>query len=39
MLILCAVTNASHAEGWCELTPGWSLITHGTLVDQTFKAN
>ena len=27
---------AVQAEGWCELAPGWSVVTHGTRAENIF---
>jgi len=32
-LISC---SAAHAEGWCDLVPGWSVVTHGTKSENVF---
>jgi hypothetical protein len=35
-LALLLAAPAAHAEGWCELLPGWSVVTHGTRADNVF---
>jgi hypothetical protein len=35
VLALLAST-AAKAEGWCDLAPGWTVVTHGTKADNVF---
>ena len=31
-----AGNSLAHAEEWCDLAPGWSVVTHGTKAENVF---
>jgi hypothetical protein len=33
---LAIAAPAAQAEGWCDLAPGWSVVTHGTKAENIF---
>lgn len=36
ILALVLGAPAVHAEGWCDLMPGWTVVTHGTKADNVY---
>ena len=35
-LMALFASTAARAEGWCDLAPGWTVITHGTKADNVY---
>ena len=34
--LMLLASTAARAEGWCDLAPGWTVVTHGTKADNVF---
>lgn len=35
-LAVFGCVSAANAEGWCDLEPGWTVITHGSKINNVF---
>jgi hypothetical protein len=36
LLAVLFAAPSVRAEGWCDLMPGWAVVTHGTKADNVF---